>query len=321
MNRKRKDIIASCEISEIITCILGGYEQKILIQGKSKMNPIIVFLHGGPGSPLPFSVGSRGMFPEFLGPFTLITWDQLGCGINNYPIDNSFTTDSFTDMTVDLIKAVKEKYPDHSIHLFGVSYGSILCAKAAARVPELLDSVFVYGQIIKNLAFNEFACSELEKSPMPLKIKQQLKYMQNIDTHTADEVIQIAKWIRKYTEGYVSKTDSKISIRSFLWGLMTSPDYTFKDFRATLFNPYAKCSKLMEEIAEIDLTELLEKIQVPYLILQGNKDIVTPTGIVSAYMEKNQNPNLSFEIIEDSAHMPGEKGMTQILEYLCNATK
>ena len=60
---KRKRYIKSCEVSEIVNVNLGGYEQKILVEGKSKNLPVVVCLHGGPGSPVPFSVGCRGLFP------------------------------------------------------------------------------------------------------------------------------------------------------------------------------------------------------------------------------------------------------------------
>ena len=34
----------------------------MLIEGKSKDNPIVITLHGGPGTPIPFSVGCRGLY-------------------------------------------------------------------------------------------------------------------------------------------------------------------------------------------------------------------------------------------------------------------
>ncbi len=42
------------------------------------------------------------MFPEITDPFILVYWDQLGCGMNDYPIDDTFSVDSYTKMTVDL---------------------------------------------------------------------------------------------------------------------------------------------------------------------------------------------------------------------------
>ena len=77
MNRKRKAIIAGNEISELKTYSLGGYPQKILIDGRKRANPIVIFLHGGPGSPIPFSVGCRGLFPEITDQVTMVYWDQL----------------------------------------------------------------------------------------------------------------------------------------------------------------------------------------------------------------------------------------------------
>lgn len=104
---KRKDVISNNEISELRSFLLGGYEQKVLIEGKRKDSPIIITLHGGPGTPIPFSVGCRGLFPAFTDNFIMVYWDQLGCGINNYVIDDTFSIDSFVLMTEELVEHIK----------------------------------------------------------------------------------------------------------------------------------------------------------------------------------------------------------------------
>ncbi|MEE1517664.1 MAG: hypothetical protein UF228_08710 [Lachnospiraceae bacterium] len=68
----KKDNIISNEISEVCTYILGGYEQKVLIEGKNKDLPVVITLHGGPGTPIPFSVGCRGLFPVFTDNFIMV---------------------------------------------------------------------------------------------------------------------------------------------------------------------------------------------------------------------------------------------------------
>ena len=92
---KRKKYINSCEISELITIQLCEIKQKILIEGKSKNLPVVIMLHGGPGSPIPFSIGCRGLFPEWTNKAIIVYWDQLGCGINNYQLDDSFHIENF----------------------------------------------------------------------------------------------------------------------------------------------------------------------------------------------------------------------------------
>ena len=62
-------------MSEIKTYRLNGYEQTVLLEGKSRSAPIIIYLHGGPGSPIPFCAGSRGLFPEITEQFIMVFWD------------------------------------------------------------------------------------------------------------------------------------------------------------------------------------------------------------------------------------------------------
>lgn len=108
---KRKDGILSNEISELCVFTLNRYEQKVLIEGKRKDSPIIITLHGGPGTPIPFSVGCRGLFPAFTDIFIMVYWDQLGSGINNYVIDDTFSIDSFVQMTEELVAQIKKNFP------------------------------------------------------------------------------------------------------------------------------------------------------------------------------------------------------------------
>lgn len=106
----RKEIIANNEISELLTLSLNGYSQKVLIEGKRKDLPVVITLHGGPGNPIPFSVGCRGLFKEFTDKYIMVYWDQLGCGINNYLIDDTFNIDSFVCMTEDLVSKLKKSF-------------------------------------------------------------------------------------------------------------------------------------------------------------------------------------------------------------------
>lgn len=314
MNHKRKMVIAASEISELKSYSLGGYNQKVLIEGKYKTNPIVIFLHGGPGSPIPFCEGCRGMFPEITDRFIMVYWDQLGCGINNYKIDDSYSVDRYVDMTVELIQEIKKEFPENAISLFGVSWGSILAAKAAQRVPQLLSRVMTYGQVLKQLTFNDEVYQTLESSKMLAKQRKQLERMKNADQHTIHEMKSIMGWIRKYTEGYQAKAGGKTPLGGIIRGILTSPDYSFKDFKAIMINGTLKNKSLLKELMEIDLSDVLHKIQVPYLILQGDTDIVTSTRMISTFTETVNNENIIFRRVQNSGHMPSSAGMDYIIK-------
>lgn len=61
---------------------INGQNQFIQIRGKDKNNPIILFLHGGPGSPHAFM--SPYYQKEFEGQFTFVNWDQRAGGRTYY---------------------------------------------------------------------------------------------------------------------------------------------------------------------------------------------------------------------------------------------
>lgn len=313
MNKRRKEIIENNQVSRMVTYTLGGYEQKVLIEGKYENAQVLIFLHGGPGSPIPFSAGGRGMFPEFTDQCIMVYWDQLGCGINNYVIDDNFTVDKFVDMTVDLIKAVKKEFPNNKVNLFAVSWGSVLAAKAAARVPELLNRVLIYGQVLKNLTFNNEVYEELKKSKLHQRKQKLLDEIFSKETHTAEEIKQVSKWIFKYTEGYQSKSGGKLPIFKMMHGLLTSPDYSIRDFKAMLINGYLKNKSLLSEILKMDLSEELSNMKIPYIIMQGSTDIVTSTNTIFEFIKESENENLIFYRIENSGHLPSAKGMENIL--------
>lgn len=273
---KRKDVILNNEISELCTFTLNGYEQKVLIEGKRKDSPIIITLHGGPGTPIPFSVGCRGLFPAFTDIFIMVYWDQLGSGINNYVIDDTFSIDSFVQMTEELVELIKKKFPNNKIMIFSTSWGSILSAKLLERNPHAVDAVIACGQIVKNV----FICDEVKNTLCKSGIsKKKLDRINNItvDNFTGKDLQLISDSLRKYTNAYQNKIGAKAPIGSIMKGLITSPDYKMKDFKAIMVNGYMKNTSLWKEILRLNLTEQLKKVEIPYIILQGDTDIVAST--------------------------------------------
>lgn len=59
-----------------------SYEQKVSIEGKRKDAPIVLTLHGVPGTPIPFSVVCRGLFPIFANEFFNFLGFYIKCKIS-----------------------------------------------------------------------------------------------------------------------------------------------------------------------------------------------------------------------------------------------
>lgn len=318
MNKNRKNIIASNEISLIKTYELGGINQKVLIEGKTKDLPIVLTLHGGPGAPFPFSVGGRGLFPDFTDKCILVSWDQYGCGINNAVLPNIFTINHFVKMTKDLVCSLKKDFHENKIYLFGMSWGSVLAAKTAIEIPDIIDGVLIYGQVLRKLMHTEDVKKELLLSNAPSNIKKNMKTILEKESHNHEDFMILSKWIRKYTQGYQNITEPKMNINNILKGFLQSPDYTLKDFVAIIKNGYTKNYSIMDELSMIDLSDTLEAMSVPYHIMQGETDIVTSTKEIASFISASHNKYLQLSVIANTSHIPGANGMNAIIKTISN---
>lgn len=313
MNSKK--IKSNNEISELCSFSLGGYQQKVLIEGKSKDNPIVITLHGGPGTPIPFSVGCRGLFPVFTDEFIMVYWDQLGCGINNHMIDDSFSVDTFVQMTEELIKKIKDKFPNNKIMIFSTSWGSILSVKLLEKNPYAVDSVIACGQIIKDVFICDEVRNTLAETGIPMKKLEKIKNV-TVDNFKGNDLQLISNALRKYTNAYQNKIGKKAPMGTIIKGLLTSPDYKMKDFKAIMVNGYMKNTSLWKEIIQINLTEQLKSVRIPYIILQGDTDIVASTKSVKELVTSSNNANLVCKVVANTGHMPGVEMMDTLLSTL-----
>lgn len=317
MKKSRKKYIESCEVSEVEEVVLGGFRQKIAMEGKKKDLPVVICLHGGPGTPVPFSVGCRGLFPEWTDKAVMVYWDQLGCGINNYKLDDSFRIENFVDMTCDLVKHIRERFPENRVYLFAVSWGSMLALGAANRLKGELDGVLVWGQIVKDLIFNDGVYNAFSNAPEKVKREIEKYRAGGKNSGELNEVLpRIMKLIDKYTDGRTCHSEEGLPVGEIVKGLLASPDYKFRDFKAVMVNGYRGNKSLWKQLVDIDLTEGFKTVGVPYGILQGEKDLITPAAPLKAALGECENTYVTYKIVPGSGHMPTMAAMQTIFEEM-----
>src|SRR5690606_2011464 len=99
VHARQIEITKADGIQESLFLEIGGTQQYIQIRGEDRDNPIILVLHGGPGSPT--SYYSYYWQTELEDDFTLVHWDQRGSG-RTYYVSESQTTEV---VTTDLLLA------------------------------------------------------------------------------------------------------------------------------------------------------------------------------------------------------------------------
>jgi len=133
---------------------IGGIEQWVTIKGDRCANPIVLFLHGGPGNPL--SAYSDALYGAWAKDFTLVQWDQRGSGMTygrNPPgPGETLTIKQMSDDGAELAAYLAERFNKDKVILWGSSWGSILGVHIAKAHPELF---YAYLGSSQGVSFRE----------------------------------------------------------------------------------------------------------------------------------------------------------------------
>jgi len=114
-----KKSVASLEQIE-----LGNLKQYVLIRSEDINNPILLFIHGGPGMPLMYL--SHTFQRPLENKFTVVQWDQRGAGKSYDPTIpvNTINVEQYLSDAIQLINTLSKRYHQQKIFLVGHSWGT-----------------------------------------------------------------------------------------------------------------------------------------------------------------------------------------------------
>lgn len=142
-------------IDELKALKIGGIEQWLHIRGRNRNNPILLYLHGGPGWPM------IGWMDAIQRPWedycTVVHWDQRQTGKSYYSENDAhepLTIRQFIDDTEAVIQYLLKYLQQDKLFLLGHSWGSILGMHVVERHPDWLHAYIGVGQAV-NLMDNE----------------------------------------------------------------------------------------------------------------------------------------------------------------------
>lgn len=155
LNENGKEIIGS--LSEKLHVDINGVQMGMFIKGKKQTNPILLFLHGGPGMPEYFLAEK---YPTGLEDyFTVCYWEQRYAGIsysNKISIE-TLTVEQYISDIIAVTKYLKERFGQERIYLMAHSGGSFFGIQAVARAPELFKSYIGIAQISNQMLSEKLA--------------------------------------------------------------------------------------------------------------------------------------------------------------------
>jgi len=311
-------------ISSLEEITLGDLKQWIFIRATDKNNPVLIFLHGGPGAPIMGMSSSRKLDAELIKHFTVVHWDQRGAG-KSYHSEipfNSMTWARLVEDCNELIDYVRNKFNTQKVFIVGHSSGSIIGIKIAHKYPEKLYAYIGVGQIINDyeqqkLSYN-FILEEAEKSG-DVKIQNKIKAIGPPPHVTSEKLNEKEGFIFRY--GGVLHDNRFKKMSAIMLDFLTSPEYSLLEGfnSAKLKGFYFSVNAMWEEINDVNLEKEIQSIKVPIYFFEGKYDMATPTVLAKNFFDSlDAIKGKKLIIFENSAHIPMIEEKEKYEELLIN---
>ena len=261
-------------IDEATYVDINGQQQYITIRGQKKDAPVILYLHGGPGAP--DSMMAYAFSNELIDDYTIVCWDQRGCGrtyLKNDDKENKTVNDKQAIDDIDaLVDYLCNRFGQKKIIIMGHSYGSVIGSRFAYEHPEKTAAFIGVGQFVSFKSSTKCEYEDaLEKAKSAGDDTSDLTgaYENYVKEGTLDAASEVTKYADKYHKAPRSKS-------SVLTGLV-SPTFETDDFLwyagVLNYDKFMKCNEsLLNYLMEVDLRETQTSYQVPVFFISGSCD-------------------------------------------------
>lgn len=303
---------------------VNGSTQWISIRGLNRANPILLFVHGGPGSAM------MGMSWAFQKPwedfFSVVNWDQRGVGKNFSPADTArlgptLTAEQHVRDAEVIVRHVLKRLGQDKLVIMGYSWGSGFTPRLVMDHPELFHAwvgvgvasrggggeAALYARVLDlaRRAGDTAGVRELEAlGPYPGP------------TFDARRALAVRRWVRRYDGGWYGKPDFDLYFSLNEWGA------AYTEAEAERVNDAMGWAerRLVGGPGLVPNTGPV-RFPVPVVFMMGRYDLHTPYPTSRAYFDRIEAPSKKFVTFERSAHMimfeePGRFLMTLVNDVL-----
>lgn len=284
---------------------INGAEQGMFLHFTDMRKPVLLFLHGGPGSPeyLFFDHFDTGIEEHF----NVCFWEQRGAGLSynkNLPAE----TVNFEQLIKDTIAVtayLKNHFQQEKIYLMGHSWGTYLGIEAARRFPEHFYAYIGVSQVANTRASEEEAHAfilEAAKQNGDTKVVQEMAlYAPDKATFLSMDYFKLrSKYLNLYGGGMIHQ---KFKMSTILLKVLSASFYTVKE-KINMRKSMTLSLPLIDDLIKAELTDKDYTLEIPVYLLQGKYDQQTSYLQAKKLFDQIDAPVKQFYSFEQSAHSP-----------------
>ena len=296
-------------ISVIEKIVLGEHEQYLIIRGADSTKPVMLFLHGGPGSPE--AAFMKHFNTDIEKDFVMVYWEQRGAGKSwskDIPVE-SMNMEQFISDTRELSQYLTKRFNKERIYIMGHSWGSLLGILTAWQYPELYLAYFGIGQVAHQFRGEQISFEWDKEQAWKNNDNKSVKRLDRLSF--PDSLASSKEWInflmveRKYVNKFGGGTTRDIT---GMWPLvkivLKTREYTISDKLSFMNGSIFSLQHMWNEVIHANLFNEIDNIQLPVYFFHGKYDFTTPYSVAKEFYYQLKAPEKGFFTFENSAHSP-----------------
>ncbi|MGL6173685.1 MAG: alpha/beta fold hydrolase [Cellulosilyticaceae bacterium] len=312
---------------------LGGIEQYVQIRGEDRDNPVIVFLHGGPGNTI--SHLAYQYQTDLESQYTFVNWDQRGSGRTYYKnlnlnVQSQLSTKILLNDLDELIDYIRDELNQEQVIIMGHSWGTLLGSQYALAHPDKVLAYVGIGQVVslkEGYVYSANKAIEKAQEQGDNKMAEQLEVTKNIFSNTNTlEVFDFNNFIKmqQATMRY-NMYEGQMSNFKMVWMMITSPELSFEEIKwffktSNPTNLVALQGPLLSDcFFELNLNDFSSQYSMPVYYISGEYDVSTPIELVEEYYNSIEAPTKSIIRMPNTGHLPffdDPQGFSEVIKIL-----
>ncbi len=305
--KSRTDITSSKGIQMLEEWDINGDKQWVSIRGQDRDNPIILMVHGGPGS----ADMTMARFKDFITEkhFVVVRWDQRNAGKSYSFLKSSsdLSPKTFINDIHEITKHLRTKFKREKIYIAGHSWGSIISALAVQERPENYFAYIGIGQFVNGKQNETFSYQFTLKEAMSDKNETAIQELTDIGKPPYIGLKELGiqrDWLSYYGGALFHGEERKETYQILGKMMFSSPEYSLLDNLRFFAGMTTSLFKIWPYVDAVDLPNQASSFQVPVYFLSGRFDYNTPWELSAQYLDALKAPKKSFIWFEKSAHGP-----------------
>jgi pimeloyl-ACP methyl ester carboxylesterase len=294
--------------------MIGGIEQWVTIRGYDRGNPVLLFVHGGPGdvtNPWTFA-----MFAPWEKQFTVVQWDERGAGRtlrkSGPSVAPTITVPRMVQDGIELSEYLRKHLGKNRIVILCHSFGSILGLGMVRARPDLFYAYVGTGQVADETRNYFVAYDALLKKAHEVR-----------NPEAIDDLTRVGPPPYKSGEGYGVQrkwANAFEGADQFLLGTLglalVAPGSSVQDLNDSADGQILSADRLVPQTTSMGPRELGLEFSIPILIFQGSEDFTTPTALARQYEQSIKAPQKAFVAINGAGHFAVFMRSEQFLDEL-----